>query len=183
MRTRHNLGFRIVEALARRHGVASWRSRFDARVAQLPDRSAVLALPQTFMNDSGGSVASLASYHRIETKDLLVVCDDINLQFGQLRLRRRGSDGGHNGLKSIIDALGTQEFPRLRAGIGRAIPDAIGVVLGAFFGKEEEALPAIIDRAVEGIDVLLREGVEAAIAIVNASGGLGPESEAEESES
>jgi peptidyl-tRNA hydrolase, PTH1 family len=173
VRTRHNLGFRIVEALARRHAVAGWRSRFDARVAQLPDQDAIVAMPQTFMNDSGAAIAPLAHYYRIAAENILIVCDDINLQFGQLRLRRRGSDGGHNGLKSIIDVLGTSEFPRLRAGIGRATPDAIGVVLGVFSGSEEAELPEIIDRAVGGIESFLNDGVDAAIAVVNASSGRG----------
>lgn len=136
-----------------------------------------MALPQTFVNDSGASVAPLVSFYKIELADLLVVCDDINLQFGQLRMRRRGSDGGHNGLKSIIYALGSEEFPRLRAGIGRAVPDAIGVVLGVFSAAEESALPEIIDRATDGIEVFLRDGIAAAIAAVNAAGGKGADAE------
>ena len=171
------MGFRIVRAFAQRHGIESWRSKFAAQVAQLRDLDAVLALPQTFMNDSGDSVARLVTSLKADVRNLLVVCDDINLEFGQLRFRRRGSDGGHNGLRSIIAALGTQDFPRLRAGVGRSIPDAIGVVLGPFTAKEEEALPEIIDRAVAGIEIYLREGVEAAIAAVNAAGGRGTDAE------
>lgn len=171
VRTRHNAGFRAVEELARRHEVTAWRNKFQARVAHAQDLGAMLALPQTFMNDSGTSVAPLAGYYKVQPQNVLVVCDDIALPFGHLRMRREGSAGGHNGLKSIIYTLGTEAFPRLRIGVGRSSPDAIGVVLGAFSASEEKALPEVIDRAVAGIERYLHGGIDAAIALVNAAGG------------
>jgi PTH1 family peptidyl-tRNA hydrolase len=170
-RTRHNLGFRVVELLARRLGVKSWRSKFSGKLAEVAGAGPVLLLPQTYMNDSGESVAPCAAFYHIAAPDVLVICDDLALRFGQLRMRRSGSDGGHNGLKSIIAAFGSQDFPRLRIGIGRAQGDAIDHVIGAFGKDEEAALPDIVDRAADGAERFVREGIDAAIAVVNAFGG------------
>jgi peptidyl-tRNA hydrolase, PTH1 family len=171
VRTRHNIGFRAVEAFAQRHNVTSWRSKFRARTAYVSEASAFLVLPQTYMNDSGWSVGEAAAFYKIVPSHVLVVCDDIALPFAHLRMRARGSSGGHNGLRSIISGLGTEDFPRLRIGVGRNSSDAIGVVLGAFTGIEEKMLPEAIDRAVAGIERWLFGGVDAAISLVNADGG------------
>ncbi|MBC5825227.1 MAG: aminoacyl-tRNA hydrolase [Candidatus Eremiobacteraeota bacterium] len=171
VRMRHNIGFRIVDALARRHDVSQWRTRFEARFSRSVQLDAVLALPQTFMNASGDAVRPLMAAYKIALPDVLVVCDDIALPFAHLRMRRGGSSGGHNGLKSIIGALGTDEFPRLRVGVGRHSADAISVVLGAFWPEEEKALPEVIERAAGDVETFLRMGSDAAIARVNADGG------------
>jgi PTH1 family peptidyl-tRNA hydrolase len=172
VRTRHNIGFRVVQALAGAEKLEAWRTKFHARVGQVSELDAVLAMPLTYMNDSGGAVQPLASFYKILPTEVLVVCDDINLPFGRLRMRRGGSDGGNNGLKSITYALGTQEYPRLRIGVGRNNGmDAIGVVLGAFTGDEEKALPEAIERAIEGIRTFCLQGTDAAIAVVNSNNG------------
>jgi peptidyl-tRNA hydrolase, PTH1 family len=170
-RTRHNIGFRVVEEFARRHDASAWRAKFRARIAHAADAQAMLVMPQTYMNDSGESVGLVAGFYKIDPSRVLVVCDDIALPFAVLRMRRGGSSGGHNGLKSIVRVLGTEEFPRLRVGVGRSTPDAIGVVLGAFSAAEEKALGEVIDRAVRGIETFLHGGTEAAIALVNKDGG------------
>jgi peptidyl-tRNA hydrolase, PTH1 family len=170
-RTRHNVGFRVVEALATAHAAPPWRSKFDAKTTQLPALDVILALPQTYMNDSGSSVGPLAAFFKVPPRQVLVVCDDVNLPFGRLRLRRSGSDGGHNGLGSIIAALGTIDFPRLRVGVSRQEGDLIDHVISAFNADEETALPGIVSRSVAGIETFLDAGVEAAIALVNAAGG------------
>jgi len=175
VRTRHNIGFRVVEEFARRHDVAGWRSKFHARVAHAPAFNAMLVLPHTYMNDSGGSVAAVAGFYKVQPADVMVVCDDIALPFARLRMRRDGSSGGHNGLKSIIHWMVTDQFPRLRVGVCRSSPDAIGVVLGAFTASEEKALGDVIDRAVAGIETYVHGGIEASIALVNAAGGDPPD--------
>ena len=180
-RTRHNIGFRVVELVAQRHGATSWRSKFGGRFVEAAPLGAALLLPQTYMNDSGESVAPAAAFFKIPAEQVLVVCDDINLPFGRLRFRREGSDGGHNGLKSIIFALDSLDFPRLRVGIGRSGPDAIDHVIGAFSADEEAALPDIVSRAADGVETFLRVGSEAAIASVNAFGGGVPDPDPEES--
>lgn len=174
-RTRHNLGFRVVELVAQRHGATSWRSKFSGKLAEATSLGVVLLLPQTYMNDSGESVAPCAAFFRIPPPAILVVCDDLNLSFARLRMRRSGSDGGHNGLKSIIEALSSQDFPRLRIGIGRAHSDAIDHVIGNFSKDEEAALPEVVERAAAGVERFLLDGIEPAIATVNAFGGALPD--------
>jgi PTH1 family peptidyl-tRNA hydrolase len=179
-RTRHNVGFRAVELLAQRHEATAWRSKFNGRFAEAASLGAVLLLPQTYMNDSGESVGPCAAFFKIPPEHMLVVCDDINLPFGRLRFRSSGSDGGHNGLKSIIFALNSLDFPRLRIGIGRSGLDAIDHVIGDFSKEEEAALPEIIGRAADGVETFLRDGSRAAIAMVNAFGGGLTEPEVEQ---
>jgi peptidyl-tRNA hydrolase, PTH1 family len=174
VRTRHNIGFRIVRAVAAAEQLDTWRSRFDARSVQSPALDALLVLPQTYMNASGDAVAPIVAFYKLAISDILVVCDDINLPFARLRVRRGGSDGGNNGLKSITYSLGTQDYPRLRFGVGRATMDAIGTVLGAFSGEEEKALPEAIDRALAGVRAFCLDGLDAAIERVNAFGGDPP---------
>ena len=169
-RTRHNVGFRVVELVARRHDASAWRSKFSALMTDASDVHAILLMPQTFMNESGESVGPAASFYKVPPDRVLVVCDDINLPFGRLRFRRSGSDGGHNGLKSVIFALNTLDFPRLRVGIGRE-GDPIDHVIGAFNKQEETALPGIVERAADGVETFLRAGSDAAVAAVNAFGG------------
>jgi len=169
-RTRHNVGFRVVELVARQHGAPPWRSKFGGFLTEFGEMGALLLMPQTFMNESGESVGPAASFYKVPTERVLVVCDDINLPFGRLRFRRSGSDGGHNGLKSIIFALNSLDFPRLRVGIGRN-GDAIDHVIGPFNIDEEKTLPAIIERAADGVETFLRAGADAATASVNAFGG------------
>jgi PTH1 family peptidyl-tRNA hydrolase len=132
-------------------------------------------MPQTFMNLSGESVAQLMPYYKIPLRGLVVVADDVNLPFGRLRMRRSGTDGGHNGLKSIIGSLGSTAFARLRVGVGRQDGDLIDHVISNFTKEEEAALPEVIGRAVAGVETYLDAGVEAAIAQVNAAGGDPPE--------
>src|SRR6266542_741478 len=122
--TRHNIGFDVVDELARRWSVhlRSWRS--VAKVAKVPSRDIVLAAPTTFMNASGQAVEAIAAFYHIEPADVLVVVDEVQLPLGKLRLRRGGSAGGHNGLKSVIAHVGS-EFPRLRIGIERGHPDSV----------------------------------------------------------
>ena len=170
-KTRHNVGFRVVEALAQRRAAPPWRSKFHARTTQLAELDTMLAMPQTYMNLSGESVAALADYFNVAVRHVLVVCDDVNLPFGRLRMRRSGTDGGHNGLKSIIAELDSVNFPRLRIDVARSDDDLIEHVVSNFTADEERRLDEIIARSVAGIETFLDAGVDAAIALVNAAGG------------
>src|SRR5215471_13547154 len=143
--TLHNLGFDVMNELARRHDATFDASPADALLAKvrgLGVETVLLAKPLTFMNLSGRAVQDLRHYFKIEPADLLVVTDDVNLPVGQLRARRGGSAGGHNGLKSIIEQLGTARFPRLRVGVGRGDPqgDLRDRVLGRPEASEREIL-------------------------------------------
>lgn len=161
-RTRHNLGFMTVEAFAAEHGGRFRRSRFG-QVAEL-DFGWVLK-PQTYMNRSGEAVGPFLRYHRMGPDSLVVVADDLDLPFGTLRIRRAGSSGGHNGLNSIIAALGTNAFGRVRLGISRppAAIDVIDWVLMPFTEVEVHRLAEVIDRAVKALDTLCNDGIEAAM--------------------
>jgi len=170
-RERHNVGFMVVDRLAASAGARLARRRANAKVAEirLADRQAILAKPQTFMNLVGGSVGRLAAFHRIEPAALLVVCDDLDLPAGSLRMRPFGGSAGHKGLRSIFANLGTQDFPRLRIGIGRppGRMDPAGFVLQPFTRDEWETMDLVLDRAVSAIEVFAAEGIEAAMTRFN----------------
>lgn len=155
--TRHNVGFEVIEVLCDRHGVSlsSGPARVRADVGDFrsgADR-VVLAAPQAFMNESGRSVASLLSYFKIEIDDLLVIHDDIDLPFGRLKVQFGGGNAGHNGLKSVERSLGTNEFTRLKVGVGRppGRMDPAAFVLQRFSGTEREEIDFLVE---DGADVV-----------------------------
>lgn len=167
--TRHNFGFMVVEELARRTGAPSPRKRMNAEITETRfdgDRL-VLVMPQTFMNDSGIAVREIMRWYKVAPEDVLVVVDDLDLRFGQIRLRARGSAGGHNGLKSIFKEIGTQEIPRLRLGIGRSGTHAIGHVLARFSEDEQRELPALVGEAADAVELWLRKGALEAMNLIN----------------
>ena len=171
-RTRHNLGFLAVEALATARRVrwhAPARKRRSARCS-VAGRDVLLVEPLTFMNLSGDALAALVLEETIPTERLLVVCDDIALPLGQVRLRRGGTDGGHNGLKSIIERLDSTAFPRLRMGIGPVPPrvDAAEFVLAEFLPEEEAAVAEMVVAAMACAEAWIVDGVERAMARFNA---------------
>jgi peptidyl-tRNA hydrolase, PTH1 family len=164
--TRHNVGFMVADALVRRLGAGDRRARFSAEVCECRhrDEKVVVLKPQTFMNLSGTSVAAALRWYKLPLEQAIVVHDDLDLPFGQLRIRPRGSAGGHNGLGSIVQELGSQEIARLRIGIGRpAFGDSVPYVLSRFSPEEEADLPAIIDQAVEALICWLDEGITEAM--------------------
>ena len=170
-RTRHNIGFACLDELAERHGLRFGRGRAQADVATgfVGEQAVVLAKPQTFMNDSGRAVAALARFHDIAPADLIVVHDELDIPFGTLRLREGGSAGGHQGVRSMIQHLGTNAFARLRVGIGRP-PGAMPpdrFVLAPFGQAEGEALPEIREAAVAALTLWTREGMAAAMKVYN----------------
>jgi PTH1 family peptidyl-tRNA hydrolase len=164
--TRHNVGFRVVDEIARRHNLtlAMAPSQIpDAMIAKKFGADGLLvAKPLTFMNNSGEAVAALVRYYDISIGDLLVVVDEVALPFGRLRARARGSAGGHNGLKSVIARLGTMEFARLRLGVGRgdARRDLADHVLSKFEADEQSALGEFIARAGDAAEMFAAEGIE-----------------------
>ncbi len=161
--TRHNIGFMVLDRLAASAG-AAFRTdkKWQADVAT--DGDVCLCKPQTFMNLSGESVSSIARFHKIAPARVLVVLDDMALPLGRLRLRERGSAGGHNGLQSILDHLGTRDVPRLRVGIGAAEPGtATGHVLGRFAVDERPLVAQALDRAAEAIQFAQSNDLPAAM--------------------
>lgn len=169
--TRHNVGFDILDRLADRHKV-EWESAprgIEALIARQRVDGVVLAKPLTFMNASGPAVVGLLQFFKIDVPDLLVIVDDVNLELARLRARAAGSAGGHNGLKSIIGSLGTNEFIRLRIGIQPEHPinDAKRFVLDGFTGQEKKSLEEILERAAQAVRSVLRDGIAKAMSLFN----------------
>lgn len=165
--TRHNVGFMIVDRLAAKAS-AAWRTEKSWKTDVSRAGSAWLCKPQTYMNLSGAAVASVAAFYKIPTESVLVILDDMALPLGKLRLRASGSAGGHNGLQSVIDHLGTDSVARLRVGIGAAEPgEAVGHVLGRFSAGEKAALSETLDRALAAIDCAQANGLPAAMNAFN----------------
>ena len=164
-RTRHNLGWLVLEELARRHG-GSWRSKFSGSLAEvrLGDLKLGLLKPETYMNESGVSVGAAARFYKVEPEHLLVVHDDVDLDPGRLQARAGGGLAGHNGLRSLVQHLGSQEFERLRIGVGRpprgdrrSVSD--WVLSG--FGPEDD-LEGLVAKAADAVETIAAEGLETA---------------------
>jgi PTH1 family peptidyl-tRNA hydrolase len=172
--TRHNVGFMVADALVNRWRVADqWREKFDALVIKtmVGEESVILAKPVTFMNLSGQAVSGLAGFYKIEPADVFIVTDDVALPLGRLRARREGGAGGHNGLKSIIQSLATQAFPRMRVGVGRGDNrrDLADHVLGRFDADERDTVSAAVLRAADATETFLSDGIERVMNAFNAA--------------
>lgn len=174
-RTRHNAGWFVLDELARRHEIQLTKRNADARVGSgmIGTERVLLLKPQTFMNLSGRAVSGVARYHHIEAPQILVVGDDLNLPLGKLRLRAGGSDGGHNGLKSVAQMLNTTQYPRLRFGVGeppreeRQERGTANYVLKAFGPDEWPLVESETARAADCIELWAREGIQAAMTRFN----------------
>lgn len=165
--TRHNIGFTVVEAVAGQTGIAFARERGDVLLGWGRYRSYPfgVAKPQTYMNRSGTAVEALARRHGLSANEILVVYDDLNLEVGRLRLRERGSAGGHNGVQDIIDWLDTEDFPRLRIGIGSDFPRGrqADYVLSPFSPAEQPAVDEAVARAREAVLTFVTDGIVTAM--------------------
>jgi peptidyl-tRNA hydrolase, PTH1 family len=164
-RTRHNAGWLVLDELARRQG-GSWRSKFSGSLAEIRLDGARLALlkPETYMNESGRPVAAAARFFKVPAESLLVVHDDVDLEPGRLQARRGGGLAGHNGLRSLAQHLGTQDFLRLRIGVGRpgrGDPRSVADWVLSPFAAEEDA-EALIARAADAVETIVRDGLESA---------------------
>ncbi|MER2235202.1 MAG: aminoacyl-tRNA hydrolase [Candidatus Limivicinus sp.] len=166
--TRHNAGFMAADAFARKHNVRISRARFRSLTAQcgIGDQQVLLMKPQTFMNLSGEAVGQAARFYKIPPEHILVLSDDITLPVGSLRIRTKGSAGGHNGLKNIIEVLGTDAFPRIRIGVG--IPphpdyETIDWVLSVFRDQDAADMAEAAERAADAAECYIAEGAEKAM--------------------
>jgi peptidyl-tRNA hydrolase, PTH1 family len=165
--TRHNVGFDVLDCLGQRFGDGSAKDKFDGRLmeSRIAGERVLLLWPHTYMNRSGESVGPAFEFYKLELADLLVVCDDFNLPLGKLRFRREGSAGGQNGLADVIRRLGTEEFARLRLGIG-PVPenwDAADFVLGKFTKADKDTIQETIARAADGVECWVSEGIAASM--------------------
>jgi peptidyl-tRNA hydrolase, PTH1 family len=159
---RHNVGFQCVDRLAEAHAIALRKSRFSASFGEgyIGARHVVLAKPMTFMNDSGKAVGPISKWYKVLPERILVIYDDLDLSLGKVRLRPNGSSGGHKGINSIIAALGTRDFNRLRVGIGRpTYGDPVDYVLGDFDREQTPVIQATYDQVLRIVPCFLEEGM------------------------
>lgn len=171
-KTRHNLGFRCLDVLCEKQGVCLNRVRFNGRFAtgSIGQQRCLFLQPQTYMNNSGEAVAAAMRFYKLKPEQLLVIFDDISLPVGRIRIRQKGSAGGHNGVKSIIQLLGSDAFSRIKIGCGqKPTPeyDLADWVLGKFSPEEEKQLQEVLPRAANAAAFLVENGAEAAMSQFN----------------
>jgi len=171
--TRHNVGFGVIDELAEKERIAVDTKKHKALIGKgiIGGEKVILAKPQTYMNLSGESVREIMDYYHIELEDILIIFDDVSLDVGQLRIRAKGSAGGHNGVKSIIAHAGSNEIARIKVGVGEkpARMDLADYVLGRFHGEELEQIREGIEDAAKAVKVILEEGLQPAMNIYNQS--------------
>ncbi len=172
--TRHNVGFDAVTALADKYDLKIKDKKFKALVTDgiIEGQRIILVHPQTYMNLSGESVRAVVDYYHLEPEEIIIVCDDINLDIGRLRIRKKGSAGGHNGLKNIISELGTDGFPRIRIGVGEKPEgwDLAKHVLGRFSEEDDRVIRDILKEAVGALETWLSDGIDTAMNKYNSIG-------------
>lgn len=171
-KTRHNIGFMVADLLADRLGATfkvHKRSGAEIVTGTLGHRPVVLAKPRTYMNESGRQVGPLAKFHSVSPADVIVIHDELDIDFGRIRLKLGGGEGGHNGLRSVANALGTKDFQRVRIGIGRppGRKDPAAFVLEVFSAAERKEVPAICEQAADATELLIKTGLEAAQNLVH----------------
>ena len=171
--TRHNAGFLTIDALAERYGIDVREKAHNALIGRgvIEGKKVILAKPQTYMNLSGECIRALVEYYKVEQEELIIIFDDISLEPGQLRIRKKGSAGGHNGIKSIIAHLGTQEFTRIKVGVGEKPPrmDLADYVLGRFAKEEQDTMREAFETAAKAAVTIMTEGADAAMNQYNGS--------------
>jgi len=162
---RHNVGIRCINYFARVHRipVRERRARAKLGIGEVAGKRVVLAKTRTYMNLSGQAVSRLVRHFTVPLEDLVVICDDLDLPLGKVRIRERGGSGGHKGMESIIDSLGSQDFPRIRVGIGRPDGDEISYVLSDFNAAEREVVKEAVAKVADALHCILTEGIEAAM--------------------
>lgn len=169
--TRHNIGFDMITYLSDRYDIPMRKKENKAVVGKgmIEGQKVLLAMPQTYMNNSGESIRALTEFYKLAQEDILIMYDDISLDVGQIRVRKKGSAGGHNGIKSIISHLGTQEFARIKIGVGGKPEggDLVNHVLGRFAPEEDGILRDVFALADEALRAILTEGPASAMNLVN----------------
>lgn len=166
-KTRHNVGFMFVDALAGKLGVTEWKDKFEAKIGEtrIGSEKVLLVKPQTYMNESGRSLGPLMSFYKLEPEDLIVVHDDMDIPAGTIRIRKKGSAGGHNGIKSILAHVGDEHFPRVRIGIGRPLPGwtVVNHVLAPFPEEDAKQVAEAIEYLIPAVECIVKEDIDKAM--------------------
>lgn len=166
-RTKHNVGFLFVDALADKLGVTDWKDKFEAKIGEtrMGAEKVLLVKPQTYMNESGQAVGPLMNFYKLEPEDLIVVHDDMDIPAGTIRIRKKGSAGGHNGIKSILVHVGDEHFARVRIGIGRPLPGwtVVKHVLAPFSKEDDRLVANAIEYLIPAVECIVKEDVDKAM--------------------
>ena len=166
-KTKHNVGFMFVDALADKLGVTEWKDKFDAKVGEgrIGTEKVLLVKPQTYMNDSGRAVGPVMNFYKLTPEDLIVAHDDMDIPAGTIRIRKKGSAGGHNGIKSILAHVGDEHFSRVRIGIGRPLPGwtVVNHVLAAFSEEDAPKITEAINYLIPAVECIVNEDVDMAM--------------------
>ena len=169
--TKHNVGFMLVDALADKLGIFNWQEKFDALIAEgrLGTEKILLVKPQTYMNDSGRAVGPLMNWYKLPPEDLIVAHDDMDIPAGTIRIRKKGSAGGHNGIKSVLAHLGDEHFSRVRIGIGRPLPGwtVINHVLAPFQEEDVPKIKEAIQYLLPAVECIVTEDTDKAMNLYN----------------
>ncbi|SFC67141.1 aminoacyl-tRNA hydrolase [Clostridium uliginosum] len=163
--TRHNIGFEVVDNIAKEYNIEINRQKFKGVYGEgfIANNKVILLKPSTYMNLSGESIREVANFYKISNEEILVIYDDISLDIGKLRIREKGSAGGHNGIKSIISNLGTDIFPRIKVGVGQPNVNLVNYVLGKFSKEEKSVLTESISAVTQSVKVVISEDVKSAM--------------------
>ena len=167
--TRHNIGFKVVDNIAKEYNIEINRQKFKGMCGEgfINGEKVILLKPTTYMNLSGESIREVVDFYKLSNEDILVIYDDISLDVGRLRIREKGSAGGHNGIKSIIAHLGTDIFPRIKVGVGQPNVDLVNYVLGKFTKEEMEVLSESVDASTKASKEIITSDVKTAMNIYN----------------
>lgn len=167
--TRHNIGFKVVDNIAKEYNIEFSRQKFKGICGEgfINGEKVILLKPTTYMNLSGESVREVIDFYKLSNDNVLVIYDDISLDVGRLRIREKGSAGGHNGIKSIIAHLGTDIFPRIKVGVGQPNVDLVNYVLGKFSKEEMEVLNESIDASTKAVKDIINDNVKTAMNVYN----------------
>lgn len=167
--TRHNIGFEAIDSLGRKYSIDLNKSKFKGVFGEgfIEGEKVILLKPTTYMNLSGESIREVINFYKIDKNNIIVIYDDISLEIGKLRIREKGSAGGHNGIKSIIDNLSTDVFPRIKIGVGQPKGDLVSHVLGRFNKEEEQDLKEVIEASIKAVEIIIKNGAKTAMNEVN----------------
>ncbi|MBD7915198.1 aminoacyl-tRNA hydrolase [Clostridium sp. Sa3CUN1] len=167
--TRHNIGFEAIDYLSKKYNIDVNRTKFKGVFGEgfINNKKVVLLKPSTYMNLSGESIREAINFYKLENEEVLVIYDDISLEVGKLRIREKGSAGGHNGIKSIISNMSTDIFPRIKIGVGQPKGDLVSHVLGKFNQEEINDLNEVIESSSEAVEIIIKDGTKEAMNKLN----------------
>ncbi|MBE6054233.1 MAG: aminoacyl-tRNA hydrolase [Clostridium sartagoforme] len=167
--TRHNIGFEAIDYLAEKYNIDISRSKFKGLYGEgfISGEKVILLKPTTYMNLSGESIREIINFYKIDNNEMIVIYDDISLEIGKLRIREKGSAGGHNGIKSIIANIGGDVFPRIKIGVGQPKGDLVSHVLGRFSNEEQKDLNEVIEASIKAVEIIIKDGTKEAMNQLN----------------